>query len=84
MININKVRTYPVSKRFSKVKADDFAGIPVRGRSFLSFYKSLPNILKAKELHALADAVVSARRKKRGVIFMAGAHVIKCGLNPWS
>ncbi len=82
MININKVRTYPVSKRFSKVRLRDFAAIPQRGRGFLSFYKSLPNILKAKELRAVADAVVSARRRKKAVIFMAGAHVIKCGLNP--
>jgi hypothetical protein len=54
----------------------------MRARSFLSFYNSLPNILKAKELGSVVDAVVRAYRRKKAVIFMAGAHVIKCGLNP--
>jgi len=64
------------------VKMGDFAKLPMRARSFLSFYNSLPNILKAKELGSVVDAVVMAYRKKKAVIFMAGAHVIKCGLNP--
>ena len=82
MINLNKVKTYSVRKRFSKVRAGDFAKPPVRGESFLKFYNSLPNILKAKDIRELADALVMARNKKKAVIFMAGAHVIKCGLNP--
>lgn len=60
----------------------DFAKLPLRGRDFLSFYKSLPNILKAKDLRAIVDAVARAHKNKKAVIFMAGAHVIKCGLNP--
>ncbi len=82
MININKIKTYPLSKRKSKVKIGDFAGLPKPGRSFAEFYRSLPNILKAKDLRAVSKAIVEARKKKKGVIFMAGAHVIKCGLNP--
>ena len=60
----------------------DFAGLPARGRSFAAFYRALPNILKAKELDAIVEAIVRARKAKKAVIFMAGAHVIKCGLNP--
>ncbi|MFH0762818.1 MAG: hypothetical protein V1925_02885 [Candidatus Omnitrophota bacterium] len=82
MININKVKRYSVRKRFSKVEKADFAGLPLRGRSFAAFYKSLPNILKAKELSATVSAIVRARKAGKAVIFMAGAHVIKCGLNP--
>jgi hypothetical protein len=82
MININKVKTYSLKSRFSKVKLDDFAQPPVRASSFLKFYNSLPKILKAKEIHAIADALVKAHKKKKAVIFMLGAHVIKCGLNP--
>jgi hypothetical protein len=82
MININKVKTYSVKKRYSKVRAGDFAKIPPRKASFLRFYQSLPNILKAKEIHAIVDAIVGACQKKKAVIFMAGAHLIKCGLNP--
>ena len=82
MININKVKTYSVRQRKSKVRASDFAQPPAKRRSFSGFYKSLPNILKARDLRELVSAVVNARRKNKAVIFMAGAHVIKCGLNP--
>ena len=82
MININKVKTYSLKSRYSKVKLSDFAKLPVRGESFLKFYNSLPNILKAKDIDSVVNAVVSARKKKKPVIFMAGAHVIKCGLSP--
>jgi len=66
----------------SKVSKADFAKPPVRKTSFSSFYASLPDILKAKDLRALVNAVLCARKKGKPVIFMAGAHVIKCGLNP--
>ena len=82
MININKVKTYPLKTRHSKVKSGDFAKPPVRGASFAQFQKSLPDILKAKDIRAIVNAIVTAKRKKKSVIFMAGAHVIKCGLNP--
>lgn len=61
---------------------DDFAKMPVRSNSFLKFYDSLPNILKAKEIRFIVGAVIKAHKTKKSVIFMAGAHVIKCGLNP--
>lgn len=82
MINLNKVKTYSVKSRYSKVKAGDFAQPPRRGKSFVSFYASLPNILKAQDLRAIVEAIISARKKKKAVILMCGAHVIKCGLNP--
>lgn len=82
MININKVKTYSLKNRLNKLRLVDFAKPPQARRSFLAFYDSLPNILKAKEIRALVNAVIRAYQKKKAVIFMAGAHVIKCGLNP--
>lgn len=82
MININKVKTYSIKSRYSKVKAGDFAKILAKGASFKAFYASLPDILKARDLRAVVDAVVTARKKKKAVILMMGAHVIKCGLSP--
>ena len=82
MININKVKTYSVKQRLSKVNLADFAQIPAKHKNFSRFYNSLPNILKAKELRSVVDDLVAARKKGKAVIFMAGAHVIKCGLNP--
>lgn len=82
MININKIKTYSVKQRYSKVSLSNAAKPLKKGKSFLSFFNSLPNILKANDIRFVADAVAGARRKKRSVIFMAGAHIIKCGLNP--
>jgi len=82
MINLNKVKRYSINQRVSKVNKGDFALKPVKSKSFSAFFDSLPNILKAKDLRAVSGDIISARRKKKGVIFMAGAHVIKCGLNP--
>jgi len=82
MINKIKVKTYSIKTRHSKVALQDFGSKPMRGSSFLKFYASLPNILKAKDIRAVVNAVVKAHKRKKAVIFMAGAHVIKCGLNP--
>jgi hypothetical protein len=82
MININKVKTYSVKARYSKVGFRDFAQAPRGKLSFVGFYQSLPNILKAKEIRKVVEAICRAHKKKKAVIFMAGAHVIKCGLSP--
>ncbi len=82
MINLKKVKTYSIKSRLSKVNKGDFALKPAKAKSFISFFDSLPNILKAKDLRAVSADIVTAHKKKKGVIFMAGAHVIKCGLNP--
>lgn len=82
MLNINKVKTYSLKTRQSKVGVGDFARLPLAKSSFLKFYDSLPKILKANEIRTIVNAVVKAHKTKKSVIFMAGAHVIKCGLNP--
>lgn len=82
MLNLSKLKTYSIKKRHSKVSLRDFAKIPAKSKSCAEFFHSLPQILKAKDLAAVADAVVAASKKKKSTIFMCGAHVIKCGLNP--
>lgn len=82
MIDLNKLKTYSISKRNSKVKYQDFAKPPLKGAKFSDFYDSLPNILAGVNFKAIVDSIVSAKKKKKPVIFMMGAHVIKCGLNP--
>ena len=81
-MDLSKVRTYSITNRPSKVQKGDFAKIGKKGAKFLDFYNGLPAILVAADFKALVDAVVGARRKRKPVIFMLGAHVIKCGLSP--
>lgn len=82
MIDFTKVKTYLPKLDALKVRKADFARAPKQKRSFIDFYKSLPNILKAKDLRNVVEAVIKAKRNNKPVIFMCGAHVIKCGLNP--
>lgn len=80
--DLTKVKTYSIKNRPSKVKKDDFAGVAKKGAKFTDFYNSLPDILAAKDLKTVVDAITAARKKSKPVIFMLGAHVIKCGLSP--
>jgi len=82
VVDLSKVRTYPVKTRKSKVSSGDFARPPRKRAGFVSFFSSLPDILRAADLRSIVDAAVRARRGNKAVIFMAGAHVIKCGLGP--
>jgi hypothetical protein len=77
-----KIKTYSLKKRPSRVETAAFARPPARKSSFAKFYDSLPLILKGKDIREIVGAVVRARESGRSAIWMAGAHVIKCGLNP--
>lgn len=82
-IDLSKIRTISIASRKSKVALKDFAKVfdPRRGR-FEEFIDSLPDILVAKDFVKFAGDVVTARRKKKPVIALIGAHVIKVGLAP--
>lgn len=81
-VNLSKVRTYPLSKRKSKVRSDHFATPWKKGNSFVNFMNSLPNILAGSDIRAVISAVATAFRTQKTVILAMGAHVIKVGLNP--
>ena len=81
-IDFKKVKTYSLKGRPSKVHKADFAALGVKGISFKKFWEGLPDILAAKEIKRLTKDIVGAHKNKKAVIFMLGAHVIKCGLSP--
>lgn len=81
-LDLNKVKTYSIRKRFSRVDRSAFAKVCGKKNSFGEFYASLPEILRAKDFKAVVAAIDAAKRKDKPVIFMMGAHVIKCGLGP--
>lgn len=80
--DLTKVRTISVAERQSKVEIDSLAKPLHKGASFAEFWLSFPNILAAKELREVVNAIVNARQKDRPVIVLFGAHVIKVGLSP--
>ena len=81
-LDIAKLKTYPLASRRSNVSLAAFARPCRKGGSFREFYDSLPEILAAKQLRVVVDAIVQAHRHRRPVLWMFGAHVIKVGLSP--
>ena len=81
-LNLKQLRRYSVTERPSKVAKDSFAKVTPSGSSFRTFTQNLPRILAAQKFHQLAEAVASAHRRRRSVLAMMGAHVLKVGLSP--
>src|SRR6266404_5014943 len=79
---LGDVATYPLASRKSKVSVADFAK-PFSGNAAIAkFLSSLPNILAAQDLHAVALAIQQARRARKAILWGMGGHVIKTGLGP--
>lgn len=80
--DLSGIRTYPLKSRPSKARSEDF-GRPIgHSPGIVDWLDSLPNILAAADLKAVAGAVADAARSDAGVVWGLGAHVIKTGLAP--
>jgi hypothetical protein len=80
--DLNRIRTYPLKDRASKVEVASFGRPHVRGGSVSEFLGALPAILGARNLRNLAHAIIRARSEGRAVLWGLGGHVIKTGLAP--
>jgi len=81
-LKLNKVNTYPLASRASKVTVKDFARVARRGTGVRAWLDSLPHILAAENLRAVVAAIERARASGKPIIWGIGGHVIKCGLAP--
>jgi hypothetical protein len=81
-ISLDKVRTYPLASRPSKVTIDDFAKPISEVSSLRDYLASLPNILAVQNLRELARHIYRARDLNKPIIWGIGGHVIKTGLAP--
>ena len=81
-IDLTKIKTIRLDTRKCKVAVKDFAHLSKKGSGFKDFYNSMPDILAARNFKTVVDDIVSSHKKKKMVLFMMGAHVIKCGLSP--
>jgi hypothetical protein len=81
-LSLEKVETYSLKSRPSKVSVADFAS-PVNKTDTLSqFLDGLPNILAVQTLRNIAAQVRRARELGKPIIWGMGGHVIKTGLAP--
>jgi len=81
-LSLERIRTYPLGKRKSKVTVRDFAKPPRRGAGMAAFLDSLPRILAAEDFRGVVKSVVRARARRKAVLWGIGGHVIKVGLAP--
>lgn len=82
LVTFGGLRTYPLASRPSKVHVADFGKPHRQGASFAEFLDSLPKILAAEDLRAVARAAVEARARSSAILWGMGGHVIKVGLGP--
>ncbi len=81
-ISLDRVRSYPLRERKSKVTIDDF-GKPWRfGGDMGLWVRSLPKILAGNDFRVVVEKIVGAARSGNIIILAMGAHAIKVGLNP--
>ena len=81
-ISLEKVKSYPLEDRLSKVNADSFGKSWTPGGSITQWLESLPKILAGNDLRQVVDSIVRAAASDKTIILAMGAHPIKVGLNP--
>jgi hypothetical protein len=81
-LDLDRVTTYPIASRPSKVSLDDLAKPIEDASSLKDFLTALPNILAVQSLRKLAAQMHRARELHKPIIWGIGGHVIKTGLAP--
>ncbi len=80
LVNLDRVRTYPLRSRPSKVSVREFARVPRARATIGEWVECLPRILAGNDFRAVVRALEQARRRNKPIIWGIGGHVIKCGL----
>lgn len=81
-IDLNKIETYELASRPSKVTTKDFAMPVAEDDSLNAFLRKLPNILAVQNLRELAARIRRARDLGKPIIWGIGGHVVKTGVSP--
>jgi deoxyhypusine synthase len=81
-LSLERVHTYPLASRPSKITVKDFGRPITESASLRDYLSSLPDILAVQSLRELAARMRRARDLKKPIIWGIGGHVIKTGLAP--
>src|SRR5262249_28869828 len=80
--DLSGIKTYPLASRKSKARQEDFGRAWDPATGFTGWLASLPNMLAAADVRAVAAAIRRAQAGGRAMVWGLGAHVIKTGLGP--
>ncbi len=81
-LDLDRVKTYPLKSRASKVSVKDFARVGRGLKSINEWVNSLPRILAGEDFRGIVEAILNAKKRKKPIIWGLGGHVIKVGLAP--
>lgn len=81
-IDLEKINTYELASRPSKVTINDFAKPLPDNASLKKFLENLPNILAVQSLREIAGQIRRAKNLGKPIVFGIGGHVVKTGLAP--
>jgi hypothetical protein len=81
-IDLEKINTYELAERPSKVTVDDFAAPIDEGDSLKGFLKTFPNILAVRSLREVAVKIRRAKELNKPIVWGIGGHFVKTGLAP--
>jgi Arginine dihydrolase ArgZ-like, C-terminal, Rossmann fold len=81
-IDLEKINTYELASRPSKVTVENFAAPASRDDSLKTFLDKLPDILAVQSLREIARQIRRARELNKPVVWGIGGHVVKTGLAP--
>jgi hypothetical protein len=76
--DLSSVKPISIEDRVSKVSLSDIVDPTIAGVSTSS---ALPDVLKGSDVKRVAEAITRARNDGRAIVWLVGAHVIKCGLS---
>jgi len=84
--NLGSIRTIPIENRRSKISVEQIVdpaklqgnGARVNASELLAFF---PDVLAADSLKKVVKAMQEAKTASREIVWMVGAHTIKCGLS---
>jgi len=79
--DFSRLKTVPIAERRNKVDPTLLAHPPGSDPGFRAFWNALPDVLAARDLRTVAQAIAAATGR-RAVVAMLGGHVVKVGLGP--
>ena len=81
-LDLRDLKTVGLHERGGKVTTAHLARVYQKGEGLGGWLDSLPHLLAADSLRAVAGAVAEARQQRKAIVWGLGGHVIKCGLAP--